>query len=391
MFVEPAKHGRLGGKGMFFKLVGASIGLLMFGVLSQVAYAHGMSAADKQAIVDGGNLLFMWIGATHMLSGYDHLAFVFGIIFFLDNLRDIVKYVTAFTVGHSATLIYATFNGIQLNYFLIDAVIALSVCYIAFANIDGFRKYLNVNPPNMMLMIAGLGLIHGFGLSTRLQELPLDADNLLMNIISFNVGIELGQVTALAFMLLLIAAWRKRHSFKAFSLMANYSLILAGAFLFLMQMHDFSHDGEKNDVAVAAELTQPITSKQLPTVQDSITVTIPARGDVEYKVLMAKGATIQYAWTTTGTKLFFDFHGDPKGDTTGYFKSYGEGTQSQSSGSFVAPFEGKHGWYWKNNSNAVVQVVLDIQGAYQLMSKAALPVAPSLLDDKTVATHHDSL
>lgn len=132
--------------------------LLIFGLLTQVVYAHGMSEADKLAIIEGGNLRYMWLGATHMLSGYDHLAFVFGIIFFLSTFRDIAKYVTAFTLGHSVTLIYATFNGIQLNYFLIDAVIALSVCYIAFANIDGFRKYLNINPPNMMLMIIGLGL-----------------------------------------------------------------------------------------------------------------------------------------------------------------------------------------------------------------------------------------
>ena len=167
--------------------------LLIFGLLTQVVYAHGMSEADKLAIIEGGNLRYMWLGATHMLSGYDHLAFVFGIIFFLSTFRDIAKYVTAFTLGHSVTLIYATFNGIQLNYFLIDAVIALSVCYIAFANIDGFRKYLNINPPNMMLMIIGLGLIHGFGLSTRLQALPLSEDQLLLNIISFNVGIELGK------------------------------------------------------------------------------------------------------------------------------------------------------------------------------------------------------
>ena len=196
-------------------------GLLVLALLSQYAYAHGMSEAEKQSIIEGGNLRYMWLGATHMLSGYDHLAFVFGIIFFLTTFRDIAKYVTAFTVGHSVTLIYATFNAVQLNYFAIDAIIALSVCYIAFANIDGFRKYLNINPPNMMLMITGLGLIHGFGLSTRLQELPLSADHLLMNIISFNVGIELGQISALVVMLLLIAAWRHTHFFKAFSLIAN--------------------------------------------------------------------------------------------------------------------------------------------------------------------------
>ena len=371
------------------KIIGVIAGVFLLALLSQVAYAHGMSEADKQAIVDGGNLLYMWIGATHMLSGYDHLAFVFGIIFFLSNFRDIVKYVSVFTVGHSITLIYATFNSIQLNYFLVDAVIALSVCYIAFANIDGFRKYLNIKPPNMMFMIFALGLIHGFGLSTRLQELPLSTDSLLLNIISFNVGIELGQITALALMLLLIAAWRKRHSFKAFSLVANYSLILAGGFLFLMQMHDFSHDGEKMNVAAAAEVMQPIENKQLPAAQESITVTVPARGEIEYKVLIMKGATIQYAWKTGAKKLFFDFHGDPKGDTSGYFKSYETGTESQSNGNLTAPFEGKHGWYWKNNSNEAVQVNLDIKGAYQLISKAKLPVHLPVEDVNSET--HDSL
>ena len=155
------------------------------------AFGHGMSEAEKQSIIEGGNLRYMWIGATHMLSGYDHLLFVFGIIFFLTKFKDIVKYITAFTLGHSVTLIWATFNGIQVNYFLIDAIIALSVCYIAFANLDGFKKYLDIKAPNLLAMIIVLGLIHGLGLSTRLQQLPLSEDELLMNIISFNVGIEL--------------------------------------------------------------------------------------------------------------------------------------------------------------------------------------------------------
>lgn len=365
-------------------------GLFVFTLLSQVAYAHGMSEADKQAIVDGGNLLYMWIGATHMLSGYDHLAFVFGIIFFLSKFRDIVKYVSAFTIGHSITLIYATFNGVQLNYFLIDAVIALSVCYIAFANIDGFRKYLNINPPNMMLMIVGLGLIHGFGLSTRLQELPLSPDSLLLNIISFNVGIELGQITALALMLLLIAAWRKRHSFKAFSLIANYSLIMAGGLLFLMQMHDYSHDGDRG-IAVAAELTQSSegngsTKPEQASLSDTITIIVPARGDMEYKVILTKGALLQHSWKTDGAELFFDFHGEPKDDKTGYFKSYNKSTESTSSGSLTAPFEGTHGWYWKNSTESPVRVLLEIKGSYQLKKK------PPVLPEEILApTTHDSL
>jgi HupE / UreJ protein len=205
------------------------------------AFAHGMSEAEKQSILAGGNLSYLKLGATHMLSGYDHLLFVFGIVFFLTNFKDIVKYITAFTVGHSVTLIWATFNGIKVNYFLIDAVIGLSVCYIAFVNLDGFKRYLQMKSPNLLLMIAGLGLIHGLGLSTRLQQLPLNKDDLLLNIISFNVGVELGQVLALAAMLVLLSSWRKLPSFKPFSVFSNFALIFGGVLLFLMQMHGYSH------------------------------------------------------------------------------------------------------------------------------------------------------
>jgi len=222
-------------------------------MLVSQAFGHGMSEAEKQAIIDGGNLSYLWIGATHMLSGYDHLMFVFGIIFFLTRFKDIVKYITAFTVGHSVTLIYATFNGIQVNYFLIDAVIALSVCYIAFANLDGFRKYLDVRPPNLLAMIIGLGLIHGLGLSTRLQQLPLSEDQLLMNIISFNVGIELGQIAALTVMLLLLAGWRKAASFVAFSKISNYFLIIAGFYLFLLQMHGYEHTTNPDEYGFSSD------------------------------------------------------------------------------------------------------------------------------------------
>ena len=361
----------------FAKFFATGTGLLMAGLLSQMTYGHGMSEAEKQAIIEGGNLSYMWLGATHMLSGYDHLAFVFGIIFFLSTFRDIAKYVTAFTLGHSVTLIYATFNGIQMNYFLIDAVIALSVCYIAFHNIDGFRKYLNINPPGMMLMIISLGLIHGFGLSTRLQELPLSEDSLLLNIISFNVGIELGQISALVLMLLLIASWRKRHSFQAFSLIANYGLILMGGLLFLMQMHGYEHSSKPEEFVLATQTAQEEGIKPIATIADSsekaqqpqredlIIITIPARGDKEYKFHIEKGATLEYAWETNGSKLFFDFHGEPKGDTTGYFKSYRKNTDSQASGSLTAPFEGTHGWYWKNNSHLPVTIVLKSKGAYR--------------------------
>ena len=384
----------------FNRLILSAVGVLMFSLLSQLAYAHGMSEAEKQAIIDGGNLSYMWLGATHMLSGYDHLAFVFGIIFFLKTFRDIAKYVTAFTLGHSLTLIYATFNGIQMNYFLIDAVIALSVCYIAFANLDGFRKYLNINPPNMMLMIIALGLIHGFGLSTRLQELPLSEDSLLLNIISFNVGIEIGQLSALALMLLLIVGWRKRQGFQVFSQVTNYGLIMAGGLLFLMQMHGYAHTTNPEEFIASADAT-PIsesskiigTSSDAPQPgqwQDTIGITIPARGDKEYKLYLVKGASLEYAWQTGGTTLFFDFHGEPAGDTTGYFKSFKKGTAHRASGAVTASFAGAHGWYWKNNSASPVVITLHARGEYQRLDldKASQQIQPNPVPR---ATTHDTI
>jgi len=381
------------------RLIFTAMGMLIFSLISQLAIAHGMSEADKLAIIEGGNLRYMWLGATHMLSGYDHLAFVFGIIFFLSTFRDIAKYVTAFTLGHSVTLIYATFNGIQLNYFLIDAVIALSVCYIAFANIDGFRKYLNIKPPNMLLMIVGLGLIHGFGLSTRLQELPLSTDSLLLNIISFNVGIELGQISALAVMLVMIATWRKYRAYQTFSTFANYLLILAGGLLFFMQIYGYANNNAQEFIATA-EASQkeennntvdlPQAGSKVTDWKDSISISIPPRGEKEYKFNIEKGATLQYTWKTDGSELFYDLHGEPAGDTSGYFKSFEKSTESQSNGSFTTDFTGPHGWYWKNNTPFVVTIALKTQGEYQRLDLKS--ETTSILDTQEAnLTTHDTL
>jgi len=343
--------------------------LLTMLVASQV-FGHGMSEAEKQIIIEGGNLGYIWIGATHMLSGYDHLAFIFGIIFFLTKFKDIVKYITAFTLGHSITLIYATFNAIQVNYFLIDAVIALSVCYIAFVNLKGFEKYLNVKAPNMLAMIFGFGLIHGLGLSTRLQDLPLSEDSLLMNIISFNIGIELGQVSALAVMLLLITAFRKRKSFKGFTLAANSFLIIVGGYLFLMQMHGYKHIANAEEFSSNAKSVQVIQETETTAYadwKDLIMLTIPARGSKEYKLLLTKGSKLEYLWETNGIELFYDFHGEPTGDKTGYFKSFKKSTESKSSGELIASFDGTHGWYWRNNSPSGIDIILRVNGDYQLL------------------------
>lgn len=206
-----------------------------------VAFAHGVSEADKQAMLSGGNLRYLWLGAQHMLTGYDHLLFLFAVIFFLTRFKDVVKYVTAFTLGHSTTLLFATLLGVSVNYFLIDAVIALSVCYKGFDNNDGFRRYFSTDPPNLLAAVFIFGLIHGFGLSTRLQLLPLEKDGLVLRILSFNVGVEIGQVVALVVMIFILQNWRRMASFGRFSFTANNALVAAGVFLFLMQMHGYTH------------------------------------------------------------------------------------------------------------------------------------------------------
>ena len=212
-------------------------------------FAHGVSEEDKLAMISGGYSNFMWLGTTHMLTGYDHLLFIFGVVFFLDNFSDIVEFITAFTVGHSITLIFATLGGITANYFLVDAIIALSVCYKGFDNLGGFKKYFGINSPNLIKMVFLFGLIHGFGLSTRLQQLPLgeETTGLVLRILSFNVGVELGQIAALVVILFFIAEWRKRESFKPFSIIANTTIVAAGVFLFFMQMHGYSHEAYSDD------------------------------------------------------------------------------------------------------------------------------------------------
>ena len=213
---------------------------------SSNTWAHGISEADKAAMLEGGYLKYIWLGGTHMLTGYDHLLFIFGVIFFLTTFKDIVRFISVFTLGHCITLIFATFFKITANYYLIDAVIALSVIYKGFENIDGFKKYFSWQPPSLLTMVFGFGLIHGFGLSTRLQQLPLGDDkmSMLIRILSFNVGVEAGQIIALALMLIILKGWRKTSSFSKFAHAANIALIAGGIYLFNMQMHGYWHTSD---------------------------------------------------------------------------------------------------------------------------------------------------
>jgi hypothetical protein len=214
---------------------------------SSLAFAHGMSAEDQARILNAGYLEYLRLGATHMLSGYDHLLFLFGVMFFLTRFKDILILITAFTVCHSITLVLATLAGITANYYLIDAVIALTVCYKAFDNLDGFKKYFQTRSPSLVWMVFIFGLIHGFGLSTRLQQLPLGDDRLALKILLFNLGVELGQIAALSIMFTLLTAWRKTESFQKFSAGANVLLMFLGGLLLLMQLHGYQHSQYPDD------------------------------------------------------------------------------------------------------------------------------------------------
>jgi hypothetical protein len=219
------------------------------------ALAHGISEADKQRMLDGGYLQYVGLGMTHMLTGYDHLLFLFGIVFFLTTFKAVAKFVTVFTLGHCITLVFATFYGITWNYFLIDAVIALSVIYKGFDNNGGFQKFFDAKSPNLLAAVFGFGLIHGFGLSTRLQQLPLGDDStaMLFRILSFNLGVELGQIAALTAMVAALSLWRHRPSFKRFSFAANQGLIYAGVLLLLMQLHGYLHDADPDSFRFPAQ------------------------------------------------------------------------------------------------------------------------------------------
>jgi hypothetical protein len=219
---------------------------LLLIALPLAVHAHGISDADRQRMLDGGLLQYVGLGASHMLTGYDHLLFLFGVVFFLTTFKDVVKFVSVFTLGHCITLIAATFYKITWNYYLVDAVIALSVIYKAFDNNGGFQRVFQMASPNLLGAVFGFGLLHGFGLSTRLQQLPLgdDPTAMLGRILSFNVGVELGQIAALTIMVAALAAWRRSASFTRFSYAANLGLMYLGVGLLVMQLHGYQHDVE---------------------------------------------------------------------------------------------------------------------------------------------------
>ena len=197
------------------------------------ARAHNVSKRDASFVESNhGTAIaaFMYLGAKHMVTGYDHLAFLVGVIFFLYRLKDIVQYVSLFTVGHSITLLAGVLGGIHANTYVIDAIIGLSVVYKAFDNMNGFQRFFGFQP-NMKTAVLVFGLFHGFGLATKLQELALSQNGLVTNIVSFNVGVEIGQVLALTAVLLALSYWRTQSGFMRHAFATNTALMSVGFIL----------------------------------------------------------------------------------------------------------------------------------------------------------------
>lgn len=206
-------------------------------LLAAPVAGHGVAEEDQDDFRTGGFGIFLYQGAKHMVTGYDHLLFLVGVIFFLYRPKDILVYVSWFTIGHSTTLLLGVLADIQANAFLVDAVIGLSVVYKGFDNIGGFQRTLGKQPdPRKAVLI--FGFIHGFGLATKVQELVVrdDFGRLLGNMIAFNIGVEVGQLVALSLILSGLMWWRRHPSYLKHAYLTNTLLMAAGFALFGMQL-----------------------------------------------------------------------------------------------------------------------------------------------------------
>ena len=226
-------------------LVTSLLGALVVALFAGDALAHDVTDADKAFIHDAKGIVivpFIYLGAKHMVTGYDHLLFLFGVIFYLYRLRDVATYVTLFAVGHSATLLFGVIAKIGVSAHLVDAVIGFSVVYKALDNLGLLRRWLGFQP-NAKYATLGFGLIHGFGLATKLLEFEMPPRGVVVNLVAFNVGVEVGQLLALSAILIAMGYWRHRPSFERTAFGANVTLMIAGAILTLQQLAGYFTEG----------------------------------------------------------------------------------------------------------------------------------------------------
>ena len=214
------------------------LALVTLPLLSGAAFAHAVAEGDKGYIqeITGINLLpFIYLGAKHMVTGYDHILFLFGVIFFLYRMKHIAIYVSLFALGHSTTMLLGVYFNVGINSYIIDAIIGLSVVYKALDNMGAFQRWLGFQP-NTKVATLIFGFFHGFGLSTKIIEYKISPDGLVPNLLAFNVGVEIGQLLALAAILIVMGYWRRTAGFWRHAYTANAVLMTAGFVLIGYQL-----------------------------------------------------------------------------------------------------------------------------------------------------------
>ncbi|MFZ4987047.1 MAG: HupE/UreJ family protein [Blastocatellia bacterium] len=210
-------------------------------LFSATGFAHDVAEGDKGYIqeISGVHLIpFIYLGAKHMFTGYDHILFLLAVIFFLYRLKEIIVYVSLFALGHSTTMLAGVYFGTHINGYLIDAIIGLSVAYKALDNLGMFKRWFGLQP-NTKIATLIFGLFHGFGLATKIQDYEVSPDGLLPNLLAFNVGVEIGQLLALTAILITISYWRRTQSFYRNASLANVALFLAGIALMGYQLKGY--------------------------------------------------------------------------------------------------------------------------------------------------------
>jgi hypothetical protein len=209
--------------------------------ISTEAFAHGVTAGDKGYIQESsGTLLlpFVYLGAKHMVTGYDHLLFLIGVVFFLYRFKDVGIYVSLFALGHTITLLAGSLFDISVNAYLIDAVIGFSVVYKALDNMGAYQRWFGFQPNTKMATMI-FGLIHGFGLATKILDYEVSSDGLIPNLLAFNVGVELGQLLALSVILIAMGFWRRSGNFMRQAYTAQVVLMTGGFLLIGYQILGF--------------------------------------------------------------------------------------------------------------------------------------------------------
>ena len=377
--------------------------LLLAGLLlPSLALGHNLSESNASFVeqLNGPAVVpFVYLGAKHMFTGYDHVLFLIGVLFFLAKPRDVVLYVSLFTIGHSITLLAGVLAGWQANAYLVDAMIGLSVVYKAFENMGGFDGL--PFQIDSRIAVTVFGLFHGLGLATRLQELTLTEDGLVTNLLSFNLGVELGQIAALAVVLFAAAALagerpirstgvcrqlgahdlrfsadrdaagrllrdggaRLMRLFKATLLSIGVAAVVL---ITVVLPAEFDLDPLGTGAALGLtglSRTEPdaLIAQPSPHRRETMVFELSPFESVEYKYRLEQGAGLVFSWHATG-EVVFDFHAEPDGAEAGYAEGFEQGRDIARNGTYVAPFSGIHGWFWENRGTDLVVVTLHASG-----------------------------